>query len=448
MTGGRIAALGEVWLTGRVIIILLLICIPASAREMDTSPVPALVWGPWITGTTANHTIIHVKTDVPANVTVQYATERRFVQSGTYDRQAFGNGTGVLYHIPVEDLMPGTRYQYRVVYGTRTTGDLHFMTCPASGPVTFIVYGDSRDELPLEETNLRHQVVAGQIAREPDVAFVIHTGDIVTDSRDMTDWDRFFAGAEGMLANTTLVPVMGNHEQDTPLWQEIFGTPATYSFDCGDIHVAVLNSNDNVWNQLSYQTAWMSRDLAGSTQLWKFVALHHPLYSSDEKHFGGWANLRKEWEDLFISTSVSAVFAGHVHAYERDTAGTVTYITEGRGGSPFYRLNETKIREYRNSSENSLGYTRIHVDPARGMATADVITVAEIDPDNGNVVSLHAPGTVTESFQLYSPPRLHAPAGHVSGNVTTIVPGLIPDRRDTGFFFVPPLPSTILHQRS
>ena len=388
--------------------LILCVCSTVAATTPDEVPVQGIVWGPYITGTSPFGTIIHVKTVLPANVSVQYATEEQFTRSGSYDHEVTLNGTANLLHIPLTGLAPGTRYHYRVVYDGRATGDCHFLTFPESGSFTFVVYGDSRDQLPVSNENIRHRSVAEMIAREPDVSFVLHTGDIVTDKNNPADWDRFFSAAGEMLANTTLVPVMGNHEQGTELWQEVFGTAPVYSFDCGDAHITVINSNDDVWNTIGCQTAWLASDLTNAKP-WRFVALHHPMYSSEEKHFGGWTNLRNEWESTFDSKDVTAVFQGHVHAYERDIAGGIFYITEARGGSPFYALNATKITGYQNSRENSLGYTRVQVNPAMGTATADVINVADFSTEDNSLLVIHPAGTVFETFELKLPVSIQPP---------------------------------------
>ena len=390
-----------------VLIALLPVFLPAVSAVPVTpaAPVTGIVWGPWITGTSSTGTVIHVKTAIPENVTVQYSPENDLLKTGIYPYAATDNGTTQLHQVTLAGLAPATRYHYRVIAGENSTGDCHFLTYPLSGRVSFIVYGDSRDQLPSSDQNVRHRMVAEQISREEDVSFVLHTGDILTDSRSLSDWDRFFAAGGVMLANTTFVPVMGNHEQDTPLWEEVFGTAPAYSFDSGPAHITVLNSNDNVWSRLGCETAWLEQDLM-TQKPWKFVALHHPIYSSEEKHLGGWENLRNAWEGIFIAEGVTAVFQGHVHAYERDMSGGVTYITEARGGSPFYALNETKIPAYNMSRENSLGYTRIDLDPKSGVAMFTVIQVAEFADDGSSLLTLTPEGTVVEKFDL-SPQHSH-----------------------------------------
>ncbi len=67
---------------------------------------------------------------------------------------------------------------------------------------------------------------------------------------------------------------------------------------------------------LPTQSAWLATDLQ-TDKPFKFTSFHHPLYTSDSKHFGGWENLREAWESEFNDNGVLAVFNGHVHAYER-----------------------------------------------------------------------------------------------------------------------------------
>lgn len=329
---------------------------PAAGSNIK-NPDP-LRWGPYITGTTCESTCIHVWTTSHLPVTLEYI-QGPFCRGSWSDIHTLSSSEEELHHIfTLENLEAGSTYQYRILTCGRVYGDFSFRTYPRSGPVTFVVYGDTRDELPRISQEARHQPVAEAIAREPDVAFVIHTGDLVHDGENVTDWDRFFATGAVMLANTTFIPVMGNHEKNSTLYFEIFRTPANYTIHAGDTLIAVLDSNDWAWNTLPLQSAWLSESLSEDMP-WKFIALHHPIFSSDEKHWGGFENLRREWEPVFQETGVTAVFQSHVHLYERDFADGITYITEARGGAPWYALAEQKIPEYRKSSENTLGYSLI-----------------------------------------------------------------------------------------
>jgi len=304
-----------------------------------------------------------------------------------------------LRHIALSGLVPNTVYHYRVLYGTESTADCHFRTFPTSGAFTFVVLSDTQDQLPLFSQSERFKLVADSIAAQPDVAFVLIAGDLVNDGSDLANWNRFFDAGRLMLANTTVYTALGNHEENDALYYDIFGLSEYYSFDCADAHFTVLDSNSWAWGDLSTQTAWLDSDLdTGKT--WKFVMFHYPLYTSDANHFGGWANLRAEWEGLFQTHGVDAVWNGQVHAYERYLENGIQYMVMGTGGGPLVPLATEKYDGYQNSLENSLAYAKVTVDPAAGTATVQIIRVADISPDNTQVTTLYAPETVFETIAL------------------------------------------------
>lgn len=50
---------------------------------------------------------------------------------------------------------------------------------------------------------------------------------------------------------------------------------------------------------------------------WLIVLMHIPFYSSNTAHYMEGESMRTVFEQWFIDYKVDAVFAGHVHAYER-----------------------------------------------------------------------------------------------------------------------------------
>ena len=360
-----------------------------------TTPTMALLWGPYLTGTTTTGTVANVKTSLATTVKVQYAGEAEYAASSTYSLTATDGTNTQLHHIALPELDPNTVYHYRVLYGTESTADFHFSTFPTSGAFTFVVLSDTQDELPLFSQSERFKLAADSIAAQPNIAFVLIAGDLVNDGSDLADWDRFFDAGRLMLANTTVYAALGNHDDNATLHYEIFGLSAYYSFDCADAHFTVLDSI----NGISAQTTWLDNDL-GTSKAWKFVAFHYPLYTSDPNHFGGWANLRAEWEGLFQTHGVYAVWNGHVHAYERYLENGIQDMVVGTGGGPLVQLSTEKYDGYQNSLENSLAYAKVTVDPAAGTATVKIVRVADISQDNSEVTTVYPPETVFESVAL------------------------------------------------
>jgi hypothetical protein len=380
----------------------------------------ALLWGPYITGTTTTATVVNVKTTLATTVTVQYATEAQYTAGGTYNQTATDGLSTLLHHVALTGLAPDTVYHYRVLYGTESTTDCHFRTFPASGLFTCVVLSDTQDQLPTFSQSERFKLVADSIAAQPDVAFVMITGDLVNDGSDLANWNRFFDAGRTMLANTTLYTALGNHELSDALYYDIFGLPSYYSFDCGDAHFTVLDSTKGI----SAQTTWLGSDL-DSSKPWKFVASHHPLYTSDPNHFGGWANLRSEWEGLFQAHSVDAVWNGHMHAYERYLENGIQYMVMGTGGAPLYQLGEERYDGYQNSLENSLAYAKVTVDPSAGTSTVQVIRVADVSLDNAQVATVYPQNTVFETVVItQAQPDWDLNSDHVCNIGDVVVIGL------------------------
>src|SRR5690606_29431872 len=70
-------------------------------------------------------------------------------------------------------------------------------------------------------------------------------------------------------------------EERTAIFSSMFNLPkngvigeSNYSFDRGDVHVAILNSNF----ELDEQLAWLAEDLRASTATWNVVSGHFSYY--------------------------------------------------------------------------------------------------------------------------------------------------------------------------
>jgi acid phosphatase type 7 len=146
-------------------------------------------------------------------------------------------------------------------------------------------------------------------------------------------------------AKAMLFPTWGNHDNET-VGRNIFSPPGNgsyYSFEAGDIHFTVLDSNRIL---SAAQKTWLATDLAATRRKWKLVFLHHAPYSCGTLA-GNDLNVRNQWGPLFEKYKVDVVFAGHEHTYSRtgpiddfNTSGgpgpdglSTIYIVEGASGS-------------------------------------------------------------------------------------------------------------------
>jgi 3',5'-cyclic AMP phosphodiesterase CpdA len=128
------------------------------------------------------------------------------------------------------------------------------------------------------------------------------------------------------------------------------------------------------------QVEWLAKELKSSSSDWKIVYMHHPLYSSGERH-GSDLRLRAAIEPLLVNHNVSVVFAGHDHFYERvmPQKGILHFVI-GSGG---------QLR--RGNIDRASGIT------ARGFDTDLAFLVAEIAGDQMTFQAISRTGAVVDS---------------------------------------------------
>jgi len=141
------------------------------------------------------------------------------------------------------------------------------------------------------------------------------------------------------MRNIPFFPASGNHEyhtDDARPFREVFalfenggpdGIERWYSFDWGQVHVAVIDT-EKVGNT---QASWLDADLAASDQPWKIVVGHRPPYSSGAHGSNG--SVRDTFGPIFERNGVALTLWGHDHDYERtNPINGVTYVVSGGGG--------------------------------------------------------------------------------------------------------------------
>jgi acid phosphatase type 7 len=265
---------------------------------------------------------------------------------------------------------------------------------PVSGPFTFIVVGDTREGAHYTLDN-RFKYVADAIANESDALFIFNSGDFSRFDNE-SRWALFFQLADRMFANSTIFPVIGNHEYhnktDSNLitaavnYHSAFDMPLNYSFDCAGVRFVVLNSPDpNNANGDDPQTSsalaesqapWLQQ-LLDNNMLGTFTLHHHPIWDLNRTTIN--TNLTS-WEELYHTYNISANFAGHTHNYQRYNVSGIPYFIVGNGGGPCDPINsnDTHAIWYITGLSMQLGYLKVTVDPANNTATAWEITIGTL----------------------------------------------------------------------
>lgn len=272
-----------------------------------------------------------------------------------------------LYTVRLVNLKANMRYVYRVFVDGRYSDWREFAT-EANQQETFkaLVFGDSQSA----DYGTWAKTAQTAWVNNRDAAFFINMGDLVDNGQDISQWNGWLDGAKELLGAAPVAPVMGNHESYSLDWKSVeptyylklFAVPQNgpqgleryaYSFDYGDVHFVILNTQANElgeWHPdlLERQKQWLFDDFANTQKKWKIVLMHRGVW---ESRFDTRLNeLGQLFTPIFDRFQVDVVFSGHVHSYSRSKPlknsltnpfGTV-YISTGRSGSRVWEKSPQK----------------------------------------------------------------------------------------------------------
>lgn len=296
-------------------------------------------------------------TDNPSStITIRYGSTLQDIDTihygerGQLDQQASAN-YGTEKEVTIRNLKPGTIYNYRIS-GHKSI--YSFRTAPTVGKsFTFAVYGDFSSGGNLKVKQRLYQTV-----RRDRPAFLILTGDVVSNGNSAYSWHRNYFGPGSVI--TPYSPMMiahGNHDGKN-LFEHYLSYPGNgrwYSFLYSNARFLAIDTELN-FSPNSPQYRFVEYILGITRARWKIVYLHKPPYSTNSGHHSD-LKVRAYLSPLFEKYRVDIVFCGHNHGYERtrpiwqnqvNQQKGVTYITTGGGGAiltPFIPWSRLKAAE-------------------------------------------------------------------------------------------------------
>lgn len=275
------------------------------------------------------------------------------------------------HEFTVTGLEDGERYQYRFGVSpeggwTDVRGEL---LGGGTGNAPIYVLGDLQVNSGLESD---HELFTRMLetVRElrPGGDLLVQVGDLVDNAGRGQYWEQVFDWVLDDL-DLQLATMVGNHEtygdkefnhispERNAIFRGMFNHPkngsevgeSNYSFDRGDVHVAVLNSNYDLQTQLE----WLVQDMRATDKPWKVVTGHFSYYGGSHADDAGMSNDRALVTQTLDQLGVDLYIGGHDHVYKRSTihgdalaqtaeelaAGT-TYVTMGSSGPKFYENQE------------------------------------------------------------------------------------------------------------
>ncbi len=248
----------------------------------------------------------------------------------------------------LSDLVPGSRYMYRVDGGTT----YYFTTPNLQQPLRFAVSSDAHFGAGDNRPDFTAQMLARIAAPANQYDYFFFLGDLVEFGFRPEEWQQAMAALPTASAAVPTAFAPGNHDclftglnrylayccpegidtgSGSRLWRRI---------DIGNTHFLVL---DLEWSAEAFtpqQQAWLEAELKSiPLQDWT-VVLNHGFYYASGSVTRGWA-----WWDnretiglitpLFEKYDVDLVFSGHAHQMELLEQNGVAYVIAGAcGGIP------------------------------------------------------------------------------------------------------------------
>ena len=242
------------------------------------------------------------------------------------------------YVAELDQLTPGTKYQYRITAGEMATDWWEIYAPNANEAYKMLIFPDSQSSDYADWKEMAHLAWA----RNTDAQIFACMGDLVDNGEDRRQWMDFFGGVEEMKRVIPMVPLMGNHETYNLDWKvrlpeaylHYFKTPTNgskeferyyYSFDYGDVHYIALCTQQKEIGEfknglVEEQLAWIRRDLKANRKRWNVVLMHkdvlqYRINGRPERQEGIDEENGRVWMPIFDELAIDVVFSAHLHTY-------------------------------------------------------------------------------------------------------------------------------------
>ena len=314
----------------------------------------------WQSDNSESDAIIEYRQDGTDTIQTINATDKAFTDDGS---------TTYIHEATLRGLIPNTKYEYRVGYGTDRRSDWYRLETAGASVYDVLIYPDSQSV----DYSQWEEIVKDSALRNPRTALYISMGDLVDNGEHAYQWRTWLNSIRPLSANVPLATTLGNHEMYTLDWKmrepyaylNYFAVPPNgneifnrryYSYDFGDVHYVVLdtmlyesNHEDNHDTHhpdlYDVQVQWLRQDLMANTKKWTVVLMHRDPFQyafdrSDANRAVGFDDEGVLFMPIFDEFNVDLVLSAHLHSYrnrghvrnfERDASGPL-YILTGIAG--------------------------------------------------------------------------------------------------------------------
>ena len=246
-------------------------------------------WGVDKYRTYVSHTIYLSKTPRYGRDLNDYPIKVSAQETGLYDK--CGDSPFANIRARVKGLQANTTYFYVVKSGSHVSGELHFVTGPASSRQSFKLFsgGDSRSD---HDNRIRiNKQIGDQFEDDPSYLALVHGGDFINDGSSCSQWRKWIDHHQHTTTSygrvLPVIATFGNHESGgESLYKRILGDPKGkgrfyFHSRLGAIDLLILNSQTSVEGD---QKRWLEgklRDL-DDDERFLLAGYHRPAWPAQK----------------------------------------------------------------------------------------------------------------------------------------------------------------------
>ncbi len=425
----------------------------ADSKTASATNLPDHITLTWTQDPTTTQTITW-RTDTAVNSgQVQYGKDPSLKDAKTIDAtaQKFSSDLGDMniHSATLTGLEPGTKYYYRVGYGSNFSSIYSFTTeAKDTNSFKFLIFGDSQSGIATDpqygpwKTTIQNAYKANK-----DAKFFINVGDLVEIGQMYAHWNNWFDAAKGVIDTIPEMPVEGNHETYQSAnynsgkpkdFVNLFPVPQNgpdglkgqvYSFDYGNAHIVMLNSQEDEEESVSgdileAQKAWLDKDLSSTNKTWKIIFFHKTPYYNKATRSN--EQIKAAFQPIIDKYHVDVVFNGHDHGYSRtypikndqyvkSPADGTVYVVTGRSGNKYYPDLSQKVWDaFFYDPQDQPSYIVATIN-------GNTLTIKAVKQDGTPIdtysITKNPDGTETDSPETVVPTKFNATMLTIYGNM-------------------------------
>lgn len=285
----------------------------------------------WYTTTQSNSDIQIVKKENNNKSITSFEGNKVLEFTGKINDGYFGE---FAHSVKAISLDAGKEYYYRV--GDKKTGVWsnvgEFVMDDGDDSFSFIYLTDLQTN-GITSSNPSNYAMIKSLQTLSNAEFLVNAGDNVDRPNSLSDWNNVLKF--NAFGNITSVNAAGNHDFEYGTLRAPFAflgyfnheindyvnqeTGTYYSFDYGNTHFTVLNTNDEgYWGISDEQITWLNKDLQNAQNAdFRIVVMHRGAYTASQHYYDyrDTDGIAIELTSILDQYNVDLVLQGHDHSY-------------------------------------------------------------------------------------------------------------------------------------